>query len=309
MHSHFPNQTRSSISYGVQNITRASNWQMKTNLLRSRWLQALFAVMGCWFVAKPAHAQIILDDSWADGERITQKLPAESGWFASSSKALSAATNSLSLSVGDSSVMALTYFTTNADSPVKLRVGEELAATFFVSFRGMAPQNSSQGFRLGLFNFADSMLSPKRVGDDGFSTGSQGEGVQGYALFQNMGAAFHNSKPMDIRKRTNPAGASLLGSSGEWTSLSRVHLPTDHFAGFENGTPYRLRLALKRVDTKSLAISMAWSNTITGKSLATSVTDTNAANFSFDGIALRAGGAGQSASSVVFHEVKVERAR
>jgi hypothetical protein len=203
--------------------------------------------------------------------------------------------------------MAITYFTTNATSPVQLSVGDTLTATFTLTLNRVAAANKSQGFRLGLFDFADSTLSPMRVSADRFGSSSQGNGVHGYALFQNMGATFARSAPMDIRKHTT-MGTSLLGTSGDWTSLGTGPGNADTFSGFANGARYILQLALQRTGTNALVISATWSNTASGATLATSVTDNVATNFNFDGIVLRPSGTGSSASKITFNKVKVELA-
>ncbi|MGD0652576.1 MAG: hypothetical protein ABSA97_15790 [Verrucomicrobiia bacterium] len=255
----------------------------------------------------PGHAAVLLDDTWADGTHTNQNLPTKSAWYASSGPSLTAAADSMTLSLGSGAVMAITYFTTNAASPVQLSIGDTLRATFRLTLNGVAAANRSQGFRLGLFDFADSNLSPKQLSADRFGSSSQGNGVQGYALFQNMGATFARSAPMDIRKHTT-LGTSLLGTSGDWTSLGTGPGNANTFSGFANGTRYILQLALQRMGTNALVISATWSNAASGATLATSVTDNVATNFNFDGIALRPSGAGSSASKITFNEVKVELA-
>lgn len=263
-------------------------------------LVALFAL------ALPSYAVVLLDDTWADGTRDNQNPPTESAWYASVGPSLTAAPKSMTLSLDSDAVMAITYFTTNAASPVQLGVGEALTATIRLAFNGVAPANKLMGFRLGLVDFADSTPSPKRVGADQFSNSSQGNGVQGYALFQNMGETFHNLLPMGIRKRTEVADRSLLGTGGDWRSLTSDLVDTGAFSGFANDTPYTLQLALHRTGTNSLSISATWLNAESGATLSTSVTDNSATNFNFDGIVLHLGNAAQSASKITFNEVKVE---
>ena len=228
-------------------------------------IPGLVALFG---LALPGHAAVLLDDTWANGTRTNQNLPTKSAWYASTGRALTAATNSMTLSVGDTSVMAITYFTTNDTSPVQLSIGDTLRATFGLTLNGVAVANKSQGFRLGLFDFADSILSPKRLTEDHFSNGSQGNGVQGYALFQNMGTTFARSERMDIRKRTTLPGTSLLGASDFWKSLGTDPDNAGKFSGFANGTRYILLFALERTGTNSLVISATWSNTASGATLA-----------------------------------------
>ncbi len=269
----------------------------------SRLALVIAAMVG---FALPSRATVYLDDFWGDGSRTIQNLPTESAWFTSSSGSLVATPGSMTLSMGGSAIMVLTYYTTNSTSPVQLNVGDALTATFNLTFSGVATTNSSVGFRIGLFDFADSTLSPKRVTADGFSSSSQGGGVQGYALFQNMETTFTNSSPMDIRKRTSLSDNSLLGTSGDYTSLGTGPGDTSAFPGFSNGTNYILQITLQRTATTTMAITASWLNTATGASLITTVTDTGAADFNFDGIGLRPLTAASTATTITFQEAKVE---
>ncbi|HYV27387.1 MAG TPA: hypothetical protein VFA77_07630, partial [Candidatus Eisenbacteria bacterium] len=188
--------------------------------------------MATLFLAHSAFATVYLDDTWADGTRNNQNLPVESAWFSSSGSALTAATGSMNLAVGNSAVMGITYFTTNDTSPLQLGVGDTLTASFKMFFTNVAPANGSQGFRITIADFADSGLSPKRVTADGFGSSSQGSNVQAYALFQNMGSNFNNNAPMDLRKRTLLTDNSLLGSSGDWSSIGTGPSASNNFPGF-----------------------------------------------------------------------------
>jgi hypothetical protein len=276
---------------------------MKTHMKLTDLIILVFAVtLG---LTLPGHAAVLLDDTWADGTRTEQKLPAKSAWYASKGPLLTATANSMTLSVSTSSVMAVTYFTTNATSPVQLKVGDTLTARFTLTLGKVAAVNKSLGFRLGLVDFAEASYSPQRLTADKFSTSMLGHGVAGYALFQNMGATFNKSTPMDIRKRTTLDDA-LLSSSDGWTSLGTGPGNTDSFPGFAAGTPYVLQFALQRTGTNSLVISTTWSNTVSGATLATSVTDNTTTNFTYDGIALRSSGEGATTSKIIFSEVKVE---
>ncbi len=261
--------------------------------------------LSCFLVAT-SNAAILLDDTWSDGTRTDQNLPDESAWFASSGSALTASPGAMTLAMGSSAVLGVAYFGTNSSSPIRLEVGDTLTASITLTFNGVAPNNSSQGFRLGLFNFADSTLSPRWAAADGFGNSSQGSGVQGYTLFQNMGVTFNNSSPMEIRVRTNLTSSSLLSSSGDHKALMNGPGNLNGFPGFTNGIPYRLQLSVERSAANALVVTAAWLNPANGASLTTSVTDASATNFSFDGIACRPQNAASSSTNIVFSEVKVE---
>ena len=248
----------------------------------------------------------ILDDTWLSGSRTIQNLPASSAWFTSSFGSLKAAPGAMTLTVG-SSVLILTYFTPTINSPpVTLNVGDTLTASINFTFNGLPTlPSSSQGFRIGLFDFADGSNSPKRVSSDGMSSSSQGLNVAGYALFQKMYTSFSDTTPMAIRKRTSLSDASLLGSSGDYTTLASGG-DTNAFPGFANLTPYTLQFVLKRTSLTSMDITMSWSNQVTGAIQTVSTTDDPATNFSFDGIAFRPQNSSQAAVSNAFTEVKIE---
>lgn len=257
-------------------------------------------------VIPPGLAVTLLDDTFADGTRNNQSLPTDSAWFVSTAADVTTTTAGMSIAVPAASFMGVTYFGTNSSTPVRLGVGDTLTASIKFTFNNVAPLNTSQNFRLGLFDFADSTLSPKWVTADGFGTSSQGAGVQGYALFQNMGVTFNNTSPMSIFKRTTVTDASLLGTSGDWTSQAGGPGSTNNFSGFTNGGQYLLQFALQRADPVSLIVSVTWQNLATGALMATSVTDSAASTFNFDGMALRPSASGSTATNIVFNEVRVD---
>src|SRR5690348_16892227 len=145
--------------------------------MKYRQTLPLFSIIP--LLAGSANAAVYVSDTWADGSRANQNLPVESAWFSSNGSALTAATNSMNLALSANAVMGITYFTTNNTSPVQLAVGDTLNATFKMKLADVAPPNTSLGFRIALADFADSALSPTRVSADGFSSSSQGSGVQG----------------------------------------------------------------------------------------------------------------------------------
>src|ERR1039457_6326367 len=121
----------------------------------------------------------------------------------------------MTFTVAGSALQIVTYFTPDTNSPpIQLNIGDTLTATFKFIFNGIPPNgSSSQGFRFGVFDFADGNKNPKRAGSDGF--GSEGSSVAGYALFGKFYGKFSDVPPIDIRKRTSLSDASLLGTSGD----------------------------------------------------------------------------------------------
>ena len=263
--------------------------------------QTLLAAALAFTTVVPIRATVLLDDTFADGKRNVQNLPTESAWYASSAAALTATTGAMTLAMGGSAILGVTYFTPNASSPASLNVGDTLLTTITFTFNGVAPLNTSQGFRLALCNFGTN-----RVSADFSSSSSQGGNVSGYALFQTMGVTFNNATPTDIRTRTILTDTSLLGTSGDWASLGIGPGNTNSFPGFTSGTQYTLQLSAQRTDTGTLQLTTTWLNNATAATLSTTVVNTGATNFNFDGIAVRPQSAASSSTNIVFNEVRVE---
>ena len=254
-----------------------------------------------------AGATTLLDDTFADGSRANQSLPASSAWFVSSSSAWATSTGAMTLTMGSGAILGVTYFGVDSNTPVALAAGDSLTATIKFTFTGVGVANTSSGLPIGIFDFADGSNSPKWAVGDLSGNGILGSGVQGYALFQNMGTSFNNTAPIDLRKRTTPSDSNLFGNSGDYTSLGAGPGTTNGFAGFTDGTPYLLKLTLLRSNATTLIITATWQNATNSGSLLTySVTDANASSFNFDGLSLRPTSATKTAASITFDEVKVE---
>jgi len=257
-------------------------------------------------VVVPSHATVLLDDTFADGTRNIQNLPTESAWYVSSSSAWTTSVNAMSVAMSSTAILGVTYFGTNSSSPVQLQVGDTLTVTIWFNFNGVAPLNSSTDFKIGVYNFAQSTLSPTWATADLSSNSGQGSGVQGYALFQNCGVNFNSTSPMNLYKRTTVSDSALLSSSGDYTLLGSGPGSTNNFPGFANATAYSLQLSLYRTNSTTLAITATWQNQASGATLTNSVMDTGAANFNFDGIGFRPAKAGTTSTNITINEVRVD---
>jgi len=248
----------------------------------------------------------LLNDTWAGGTRTTQNLPQQSAWFASgSSTNITASVNALNLWNGTNAVMGLTYFSPNVTTPVTLGVGDTLKATVNLVLTGVAGTNAAQGLRVGLFDFADSALSPTEVSTDGFNADSQGNGVRGYCLFQNMGTSLRTSTPVDIKVRTNLVSGTLQGTNADFSSLSGS-VVSNNFSGFTAGRTYVLTLTLNRTGANSLTFSASWLDTVSGGIFLNTGTDVAATNFRFDGLAIRSQTAATSATNITLTGFKLD---
>jgi pectate lyase len=267
-----------------------------------RFSHSVFAGIFLSAAALTTHAVTILDDTFADGTRNIQNLPTESAWYCSSASSLTAVPGAMTLAQGSTAILVVSYFTTNANNPVSLNVGDTLSANVTFTFTGVAAANSSQGFRFALCHFGAS-----RANADFSSNSGQGTNVEGYGVFQNMGINFNGTTPTAIMLRTNLADKSLLSAGGDWLTLGSGPGSTNNFPGFTNNVPYTLQLSVQRTDVNVLQVTATWLNDITGATLSTAITHNgaNATNFVFDGLGLRPLTDASTASGIIFNEVQV----
>lgn len=263
--------------------------------------QSVFAGIFLSTAVLSTQAVTILDDTFADGTRNIQNLPTESAWYCSSGSSLTAAPGAMTLQMGSSAILATTYFSTSANNPVSLNIGDTLSVNITYTFTGVAPVNTSQGFRLALCHFGAS-----RANADYSSNSGQGTNVEGYAVYQNMGINFNNTTPTSLMLRTNIPDKSLLGTSSDWESLGVGPGSTNNFPGFTNNVPYTLQLSVQRTDVNAIQVTATWLNDVSGAILSTAVMDTSATNYNFDGLGLRPLTAASTASGIIFNEVQVE---
>ncbi len=266
-----------------------------------RLYTSVFTSLFLFTAVLSTQAVTLLDDTFADGTRNIQNLPTESAWFCSSASSLTAAPGAMTLQQGSTAILAVSYFTTSANNPVSLNVGDTLSLNIAYTFTGVAPANSSQGFRLALCHFGAS-----RANADLSSNSGMGTNVEGYAIFQNMGINFNGVNPTILELRTNIPDKSLLSAGGDWLPLGTGPGSTNNFPGFTNNVPYTLQLSVQRTDVNVIQVTATWLNDVTGVPLTTTYTHTGATNFNFDGIGLRPLTDASTATGIIFNEVQVE---
>jgi polygalacturonase len=270
-------------------------------------ITTLVALVG---LAVPSRATVYLDETnWTSANRTVQNLPGTSAWYSASTGSLTASSGAMRF-IGTGTGAAITYFTpTSSSLPAKLNVGDTLTANFLFTFNGItAVGTSSQGFRLGIFNNYDGSNSPPRVSADGspFSSSGQGSWVDGYALFLKIYGTFADDQPIDIKKRVNITSSSLMGTTGDFTTIGKPRLTNDQFTGFMDLTNYNFQTVIQRTGLGSATVTMTWSNLSNGATLSASGNDNVVTNFSFDTIEFRGSSGGQYPITNIFKQVKVE---
>ena len=243
-----------------------------------------------------SHGAVLLDDTWADGNRTTTALPTDAAWFASTASSLVATTNALTATASTiTSRTWWTYFTTNAANPVALEIGDTLKITLAFTSSNVVALNGNYGLRAGLFNYTGGTRTTT-------DTTAAGAGVRGYLASVNFGTTLTN-RPLEILERTNIPSVSVMAITTDYSSLGAgggsMGAP-----GFSNGVPYTLELSAKR-NADSVSVTARFSNTNTW-SISQTGTDISGVTTNFDGFCLRAATSGQTASSFRFTEFKVE---
>lgn len=246
-----------------------------------------------------SNAQVLVNDTWADGSRSEQNPPAETAWLASHSGILSAAPGSMTFTANPtSSRAAVTYFTP-LGNPVTLTDGQMLKVTMTFSMSGLTANNASS-MRFGLVDYtAGTRVTTDPLG----SSQLNGANVTGYGTFTHLSTLFNDTRyVLDVKQRTVPSNTDLLGSSAAWPErVAAVFGPSG--TGLSDGVPYTLTFAVGRLGQTAYV-----ENTLVGPgiNLVAAGLDTTDPYFSFDAFAFRNSRADETASSFTFTQFKVE---
>jgi hypothetical protein len=238
----------------------------------------------------------VLRDTFADGERVTQNLPASAAWYTGNDARLNLAVRNgaLTLVANGRQRDVWAYFPT-----VTLAIGDSL--TFTVDFRWTStpPNVSTPGFKIAL---CYSNGQAPRSADGIIPTG----GYQGYGSFTNPADATSGT---NLRKRNgaaaaNPSATLLELTDGDLPESPRIweSLRTALNGTQQGGIPYTAILKITRtgVDTANIA------TTISGGTLSPNNTaiaaDTSGIFSAFDTLAIGA------ANSTAYGDLLVTRA-
>jgi len=251
----------------------------------------------CGFVLS-SHAQILVNDTWADGDR-TSSGPDGSGidsaWFSSSGAALTVpAAGTMRAAVPAGSLSETTYFA----SQTLAATGDALKFTWVYTPSTIAA-NTSQAFNLGVVNGATHLSSDASPSTQVYA---------GYAMIMNMSSPnLGNSNPYTLKEwNLGATPGNLLASGSNWATLLNGATTPNH--GYDSGTTYTLVMTLTRNASSGLDItSTTTGGTLNGTGTATvSFTDTTPNTFTYDTFALRQTGSASGAAQVDTSLFKVE---
>jgi hypothetical protein len=258
----------------------------------------LAATLACTFTSP---AVILVNDTWADGNRTSQNPPTDSAWFTTQAALATSAVGYLSLTnriTQDTSSEWTTYFTAPG-TPSRLAVGNTLTLTMEFTVNGVpSTTNTSQNLRFALCDSTSGI----RLSADGQVVPT---GYTGYALFANAGPAFGRvSGCFDWRyhNTVTPAG-TLLGTTADWTTLGSGGSVVNSQA-FTNGGNYTFTMTVFRDSETSVTLTAAYSGG--GLTNALTAIDTTGVYTNFDCFQIRPSSASTTFTNLVITRFKVE---
>jgi len=228
------------------------------------WRQLALACLAVACVAAPvAHAQVIVNDSWADGGRDNGPDPLDSNWWTSSaSTGIEVSAGSLGMVTGTSGRGIHTVFPTQTLASV----GDRLVATYTFRTPATIGTGLSGPFRVGLFDTlgrpglnADITASSTSPSPEyGWGTGATPagpgtRGLPGYMMDMDVGTG---TEDLNFRKHdsgtVNPSGR-LLGTTTGFTAISPSG--PDGAYTFAPNTTYTGSFAIERISTTEVRLT------------------------------------------------------
>jgi hypothetical protein len=223
---------------------------MDRTFLRSTLAAA--AVCCVWHCAAFVHAEVLLDDRWADASRAEANRPKEAPVWVGREGDVSLQAGALTTAMGPSSQKIWTYFTDK--EPVKLDVGHKLTASVSFIPRGALSEGTSRSFRIGLFHDSTSPRVETNVNNDSGGADMPWKDARGYAVQVLVtGDEFTGTKPFDLGKRLNMESAGLLGTSGDYSKVSGGSP-----VGLKLDQQYTVALAVERVSEKEVELTASF---------------------------------------------------
>lgn len=244
-------------------------------------------------VAYQVAAQLyVVNDTWKDGTRTDPAAPVyselgvdtdsdsdiESAWFRGGSGSMSVVdigggVNVLQTTVGTSSATWTTYF-----GDLTLGLGNKLILTWVFTPYNVHVGNSSQGFRMAIYDSATWLTADGSPADQDF---------YGYAIFQNFATVLNrgNNDNLDIMERLVRNG-NLLATGANWTK--RAGAGSQGNEGFVDGTQYTFVFSAERLAAGlQLTASFSGGNIDNSGTLLASYLDDTPDTFSFSGFSIR----------------------
>ncbi|MEX0775713.1 MAG: PEP-CTERM sorting domain-containing protein [Phycisphaeraceae bacterium] len=213
------------------------------------------AVAACMAMVQPAaRGAVIVNETFADGDRTTDNPPGSLQWTYGAHHGSSAFT---SLNAGDGALLwdhttsggtksfsAIWGHFADAGTPLTLAVGDSLSLTFDVSFSNGTLVNSTNSFRWALLDSNNSRVTSDFAGNNatGIANGSTFGAWRGYGAGTAVFGSNTTGNNLVSRQRTG-TGTGLY-TSADWGDFSAVNEPL-----FALNTTYAGYLTLMRTAT------------------------------------------------------------
>lgn len=225
----------------------------------------LFAISFGLFLGSSSFGALLLNDTWADGDRTNTNLPTDSPtWIGQSSGngSNSVSPGSLNFTLPTNSLKVWEYFTSDNSAPdvnqphnsvTQLGVGSQLtASTSFTLPQGATAASTGKNFRVGLFfDPTDARVESDTNSDGGGGTAPWTDAL-GYAVQLPLNSSSSGNNPFQIGKRT-ASNSSLIGSGSAYTFA-----PTGGQAySLAANTNYTLQMLLNVVSASQLDVTVS----------------------------------------------------
>ncbi len=187
------------------------------------------ATAGLLITGSAVNAAVLLNDTWADGNRTNTALPNDSAtWIGQSAGngSNSVSAGSLNFMLPTNSLKVWEYFTADGTAPdtsqphnsvQTLSPGDQLVAQVQFKLPQGAGTSTGRNFRMGLFwDPTDARVESDTNNDAGGSATSPWQDAAGYQVQLPLNQAGSNT-PFQIGKRTNNSNTGLLSSGNSYT--------------------------------------------------------------------------------------------
>ncbi|HKQ75856.1 MAG TPA: pectinesterase family protein [Blastocatellia bacterium] len=243
---------------------------------------------------------IIMNDSFADGERLTLAPPGSATWLkAQSSTVATVATGSARFTWNTTSADMISGNFTSAGAPVTLGVGDTLSVGVTFSFTGLNPAAitaPAPGLRFGIL---DSKAS--RPADNGGTSNAVYIGDTGYGLFTSISTA-GSGAAFTLNRRTTLTSNNVFNTGADFTTIGSGGGAAQAFA---DNTDYTLTYSITRLSATQTRLAALITGGTLGAAYNFSTTENSATpETTFDYFGWRVGSS-NFAASVTFKNLSV----
>lgn len=246
--------------------------------------------------------QIIMNDSFADGERLTLAPPNSATWLKAQSSTVATVTQgSARFTWNTTSADMISGYFTGAGSPVTLGVGDTLNLSATFSFTGLNPDAiaaPSPGLRFGILDSKGS-----RPADNGGTSNAVYIGDTGYGLFTSISTAGATSgSAFTLNRRTTITTNNIFNTGADFTTIGAGGGPARAFA---DNADYTLTYSITRLSATQTRLSTSITGGALGDTYNFSTTETSATpETTFDYFGWRVGSS-NFAASITFKNLSV----